>query len=154
MPNAIRDVTVVDETLVSEEQYTPDAICIRNVNKRDVSHRKAKVWIHVGSFSIHTDAAIVNNFVLLGRPTFKKQAIDNPIEPDMVHNDASVCNINTSLHTGIVTHIKHTTSHATTRSHPPSHFFCSAHFMTLDKDVFLYLFLKLLYFALSYHNTG
>ena len=35
------DVTVVNESLVSEERYTPGAIRIRDVNKGDVSHRKA-----------------------------------------------------------------------------------------------------------------
>ena len=63
------NVTVVAARLVELEQYVPETIQMTGVNGIQVSHPKAKIWLHVGSFSIPHVVAVVKDLsddVILG----------------------------------------------------------------------------------------
>ena len=63
------NVTVVAARLVEVEQYLPETIQMTGVNGIQVSHPKAKIWLHVGSFSIPHVVAVVKDLsddVILG----------------------------------------------------------------------------------------
>ena len=63
------NVTVVAARLVEPEQYLPETIQMTGVYGIQVSHPKAKIWLHVGSFSIPHSVAVVKDLsddVILG----------------------------------------------------------------------------------------
>ena len=63
------NVTVEAARLVEVEQYLPETIQMTGANGIQVSHPNAKIWLHVGSFSIRHVVAVVKDFsddVILG----------------------------------------------------------------------------------------
>ena len=63
------NVTVVSDRLVKNDQYLDQDIQMTGVNGITMFHPKARVWIHVGSFTISQEVAVVKDLpdeVILG----------------------------------------------------------------------------------------
>ena len=80
------NVMVVAARLVEPEQYLPETIQMTGVNGIQVSPPKAKIWLHVGSFSIPHVVAVVKELsddVILGHDlgdTFNELLLNHILE--------------------------------------------------------------------------